>query len=264
MTPNEAIISIAQNISNWWAAIRTERASKKGWSTSGKITLVGNAVATGQPRSRGSASLQVNFPKVGYYTIQFSITPIGNWAIDIVRRAKATITWSVEGNSVRREIEVVDGTSISGTATAVNISIVDDSNVFFPVTADSVYVVSAQVTPGTRPTYGNSQPPMLLPDTNNGLQVALPAATARTFDIPQQSGVNQVFFYFSHENIPASLESVEINFIAPGGPTEILARTFADLVVGQWVPLPPGTNDIIVENNSAAAIRVLPIFGIEG
>jgi hypothetical protein len=118
------------------AAQNPNALAKGGWSQSGLLqTFV----------STDKVKCQANMPRSIYYTVQFAITapsPVefsngagGLIPYPFVYRAVATVRWNVEGNNVQRQLDVGQGTVISGPAQGFSVSVQDatDSTTSFPL-----------------------------------------------------------------------------------------------------------------------------------
>lgn len=117
-----------------------------GWSTGGKLVT--------QNRNQ-NVSLQADFTKrdptydilgSGVYTVQFAISKPTTG----VYRAVATITWTVEGNQIVRQIDVNNGASLSAPSQAVRIQISDETPPEMGGPAGEEYGVTVFITKGTR------------------------------------------------------------------------------------------------------------------
>lgn len=222
----------------------SEKKKKKSWSNSGSLT-------PGQ--STGSISMQAEFESdPGNYTLQFNIEGPENTGAH--RRTVADIVWSVEGNSVTRTIDVVEGTTISGTAQAISVKIRDES-VFV---GGGAYVVSCQVTKGTRPSV--QQPPYLSLD-----EFRVGPGAAQDFRlVPQNAGVISVLVTVSPFGVGNPIpddQDVQVCLESSGG---TLMR-YSPLVQNSWVPLPSGTTFVTVKQAAGTPDLCWKIiFGIDG
>lgn len=246
------------------------KGNKTGWSANGTLTTppAPNVVPD------GAVQLQIDFGEKNaeYYTLEFNLLdlqnrndPAGN---SIMLRAKAEVNWSVEGNFIRRLIHVSSGTSISGLGQGVSIRITDDSE---NPDSDPVvtYPVSVQVSRGTRPTMGGTQPPLYVPrpplPTDNDPVNRLPPYTLAATDsmeipVPADAGVNSLLLMV-HSNANAlSPEDVVVQQQGTG-----IQLAIGDLnVCNKFVPLVPGCNVIRVDNDHSDPIVITPIWGVEG
>jgi hypothetical protein len=226
---------------------------KTGWSASGKLTT---------KDSNGEVHLQADFGRQGEskgkaenYTVQFGILyPPPNSAIDPVPvNSEALIQWVVEGNYVTRRVTVVNGQSLTGTGQAVKVSVKDNS-IGGGVPVD--YEVSIQVTPGTRG--GSIQPPTLTPAIlpaaliiANGGQLAIP--------IPQDAGIIAVNASVFAAGVVIAPNAVSVQHL---GTASVLKEY--DPREAIWVPLAPGSTQVILKNNSGGPVKYSVTFGVDG
>jgi hypothetical protein len=239
---------------------------KRGWSNSNKITIPANQL------SNDKLTLAADFAAIeaeGYYTIQFSILPISISSTGFVPRARAEIIWSVEGNSVRREIDVIAGSAISGTGQAVNVRIRDNSLTDNAQLNPSSYLASVQVTPGCRPTWGGSTPPIRLADLDqndaivSGNEFTVAAGTSVIRNIPKDAGVNTVYCQARSTTVPI-LEFAQIFLFQKAFGHTIISMIDVFNASGKWMPIFPGATNITIFNNEAFGVEVTLLFGVEG
>lgn len=222
-----------------------------------RTTEVGSEV-TGLPTGRLVRSLQATDLQPGQYTLQFQALPPadGNGFA-----AYATVNWKVGGQQLTRKLSVFSGAAITGVAEAVDVELVDVSNINLgPLTA-SPYEIAVQLAPGGRG--ATMQPPTLLTRPNT---TTIPAQSVQAYAIPQGAGVISA-------NV---LTAIDNAFIAAAPITEVAALARDPLGVNLsawypnaqspgWVPLPGSAVQILVVNKSAAnAIQCQIIWGIEG
>jgi len=119
---------------------------KDGWSSSGSLITEG----AGQP-----VTLQAAFPIADVYTVQFAVSPPPSG----VFRAVATVTWTVEGNQIVRQIDIGNGISISAPSQAVRVMVNDQTTLALSGHAGESYGVTVAVTRGVRP--ASDRPPTL-------------------------------------------------------------------------------------------------------
>jgi len=225
------------------------RSESGGWSKSGDLQTFDKL---------GEASMQCNFPIAGYYTVQFGISPPDG--IITNPDVTADVTWSVEGNYVRRRLSVGNGVSISGTGQAVSVK-ARDTTLLGP--SGIKYGIFILVSPGTRPSRMN--PPFLRAIVNPAgpvpYLVTIPAAGTVTVPIPNEAGASSV--------------NVEVNTSAPFDPTQatvvqkgagifLVYKAYMPLVETGFVPLFPSATQIEIINNGATPIEVCVMFGIDG
>jgi hypothetical protein len=219
----------------------------KGWSTSGKITT----------RTTQAVQLQVQFDDPGYYTVQFNLAFTGS---GIGFDCRAEIIWSVKGNSVRRLVTVSDGLSISGCGEAVKVRIFDNSQL--PL-GNLEYLVSVQVTPGSRPSEADVNPLLQLFASGSTTYVELlPAGNNIFFPIPSDSGALSVYI------------TARFTFGAAAGLNIADTDLYIEQLSGrkicggsslyQFVPLAAAVNSIQIFNISALNMFISCAVGIEG
>jgi hypothetical protein len=131
-------------------------------------------------------------------------------------------------------------------------SFVDDGDFWFA----QEYVVSIQVSEGTRPTI--TFPPTLL-----GEQTNIDAAASTTISIPQNSGIN-------------SVEVVVVNAVGGGEPTNVIvnqlaansitpvAKTYDPAVNTGFIAIAPNASALQVQNFGGAAVTVTITWGVDG
>lgn len=221
-----------------------------GWSNFGTLTA---------GSQDNQVSLQCLFARAADYTVEFSVGNLDFASGEIAGIANpvATIVWSVEGNDVRRQVNVVNGMSVTGVGQAVKVTIEDattDATVF-----GNEYSVSVQVSPGTRGStriqpflvaeqgtisgVGLSPTPFLL---NPGQDVLVP--------IPSDAGIQAVYVL---TDAPVTTSVVNHNV----GPTSFNSY---DPTVYKWVPLWPGTSAVDITNNDTTAHTYAVYFGVDG
>lgn len=169
--------------------MRKMSASKKG-GNSARVPM-----KTGQEQTSPGPSM--TFPHASPFTVRFSVLPPN---IDSTADAYgnfdciADIRYTVEGNSVERQVTVANGVAISGTADSVNIDIQDITPGTDPQGVD--YSVMVHVTPGIRSGY--ALPPTLEAFTSevNGANVIesgpITVVSTATYPVPQRAGVISV------------------------------------------------------------------------
>jgi hypothetical protein len=221
---------------------RLERHNKKeGWSASRTLT---------HKDLLKEVSLQVDFPTSKNYTAQFRL--MGDLRN---KKTQAEITWTVEGNQIRRVITVADGVSIQGSGQNVAIKIKDVSTANLIPGSSADYTALVVVAPGTRGSTSN--PPTLA----GGFFIV---ADANTQDVatPSDSGVISVAVTLGTgiPGTPIAQNSVMIAQLDSGG--NVLARY--DPRNYFWVPLHPGCSKITIINNSGAPITTSVEWGIDG
>lgn len=171
----------------------------------------------------------------------------------------ATIDFSTEGNTVRREVSCVNGVSISGVCDHINVLVRDFStdsalDAVAPGT-DLSYTVAILVTPGTRP--ARHSPPYLATSVSGSLAAATVAGGGTTLiAIPPDAGAITICAFSNGDGIPV-IEQRDF-----GG--AVLAAY--DPSFPEFVPLIPQAQSIALRNTGAALTneQMTVIFGIDG
>jgi hypothetical protein len=266
-----------------------------GWSSAGRIIVPVVPFDPAGPVAKKPlveiGPLQIRFPKPGYHTVQFNLQqrrpPITDSPLNpLIVRAGAEIIWTVQGNAVRRVIDLTDGTSISGTGEACNVDIFDTSLVNLVTDVEYEYDISVQVTPGARPQLAGSQPPLKNAEVGfyaaggnefeaGGSFTIINPAIAPFLDnrtsifIPQNCGINSY-----HLNIATSLGvtptgddlTIAQNAGGPGVFQGIGNVNYDSL--NQWNPLSPGAKIITIFNNyevvDPSHLTGFILFGVDG
>lgn len=241
--------------------IRKASIRKDGWSQRGPVlTQVEQAVS--QCHFQCDFSL-LKFGGAGIWTIQFAVEPPidPNPLFQGIYAAIIEVTWSVEGNSVRRQYSLVNGLSVSGAGQAIKMRVIDVTPL---ITLDSgatntpglEYFVSAQVVKGSRPS--QNQPPTL---------TLLPAQDIAghgtlVFQVPVDAGVisAKVFAYDEVTGVLSPLVSVQQQ---AGNATQVQAW-YSPTIDNSFQPLVPGTTQLLISNGGADTISVAVIWGIDG
>ena len=223
--------------------------TKDGWSSSG--TLV-----TGAPNQ--PVTMQADFPEADVYTVQFAVSPPKAG----VYRAVAQISWTVEGNTITRIVDVANGVAISAPSQAVRVIINDatptaaqgSGNIF-----NQPYGVTVSATRGTRPVTG--QPPTYLAFP---VQVAIPATNSLLIPIEQGAGVISIEIAADSALATAS-PNLLIQQENAGG-IVLKSYKYADQGVGVgFVPISPLATQVLLTNHDPFnAVNVSATWGIEG
>lgn len=259
-----------------------------GWSTSGILTTgLGTQVGTeAVARPVGpTAQLQADFSRTvgaGNFTVQFSLIPQGIQQPNAFYMAEAMIQMTVQGNTVKRRINVMNGTSFTGTAEAVRVVVWDTTptnpliypgSPAFP--AGLPYLVVITVARGTRPY--RITPPILMPPASNfgASQNNAPGSVTvnnsnANFIIPQDAGVTSVFAIVADINNAFGAAGNHSNQILVDiqGTGPLAAFFPVQYQSGLWVPAPPGAQSVFVNVNAgggATSAQLLTVyFGIDG
>lgn len=268
-----------------------------GWSSSGNIIVPIVPFGAGGETSpiEKIGPLQIRFPKPGYHTVQFNLIqkrPAINEDVlnPLAVRAGAEIIWSVQGNSVRRQINVTDGTAISGTGEGANILVFDDSFVNGVTDAEYEYDVSMQVTPGARPNLAGSQPPIKNAELGfYGVSSANEFVAAGSFSIanaavpplldsrtsiyiPQNCGINSYHLNIAVEGAGAlPLPAGDSILITQSAGSPNVAQDIGTVnynSINKWNPITPGAKIIQITNRyelvNPSHLFGFILFGVDG
>ncbi len=226
------------------------RSRTGGWSQSGTL-VVGDLLK--------EVSLQANFPEAEYYTVQFNVEQPASNSPDVI----AEVSWTVEGNTVRRRISVGNGTSISGTGAALSVK-VRDATILGPT--GEKYNVSIQVSKGTRPNPG--QPVFLraIPAPGSGTPYIGVIGPAASIDvpIPQDAGVISANVeIFGVAGAAVGLEQVAVSQL---NPLIVGAgfKAYYPLIEVGFVPVFPSATVLRIFNLGPSTVDVTVLFGIDG
>jgi hypothetical protein len=236
---------------------------KDGWSQSGPLRV--NA-------PNDSVSLQANFPIADVYTIQFGVSsPPSN-----IYRAVATITWTVEGNPITRQVDVGNGVSISAPSQAVKVIVNDATNTTTGGVPNEKYGVTISITRGTRPYTGQ---PATLKAINPAGTIAIflltgigGGASVAAYAIPQNIGVISVEVTAvggdptSAPPLPGAPTLPNVTITHANGPNNLKRYLYTDQVSGVgFVSLSPQTTTIFLSNGSPTNnVFVSVTYGIDG
>jgi hypothetical protein len=235
------------------------REAPKGWSVAGTLATPD---ATGATPTL-SVSMQQIFAAIGEYTLYFELTEPEDTSLSAKNaRAKAIIEWSVGGNTIRREVSVASGTSVSAVAESVRVVMVDDT-IDNPGNPGFEYQVTASLAAGTRASYtsvplSSGIPPVL--GVTNGAPETIP--------VPQGVGVALVAVVpgtFIVSGTATNLEYRDIVVRQIGTSGDVLLDWKPPSAGVLWVPLVPGTASIFVACSRALGIISMAVlFGIDG
>ena len=192
-------------------------------------------------------------------------------------RALAEILWTVQGNTVRRLVSVVNGMSITGRADNFNLKVFDASAA--PSNPTFVtYPVSALVSRGQRA--GTPNPPYLYQNVNAGavrgagIVFGVPSGVGAgtLINVPQNVGVNSVWLDFYIPSVvpvvPANIGNNEVWAVQHTAGAVGTVTTGNYSVFNQWWPIGPGCELIRIQNLTAAigvnTGFVTPTWGIDG
>jgi len=200
-------------------------------------------------------SLQVQFQETGYYTVQFGIVPPQEPSAFVFPfSAEAIISWSVEGNTIRRRVSVGNGVSISGGGQAVKVVVADRTR--FPDVNPHTYLASVSVTKGTRPSVNQPATLESLPQVTSVL-----AAGVLVIPVPQDAGAisaQVVSSVLALAGLPVHLIVFQKNAVGQ------ILKAYDPSVETGFVPLAPNTTEVEIDNIGAFTARVKLTWGIDG
>lgn len=234
----------------------------KGWQQS-------STLHAGDPTKR--FTMQANFEEADYYTVQFGVilpdgTPLVNAADYIptsvpIVAPRAKISWSVEGQTVARLLDVGNGTTISGPGQAARIEAYDAAVIAKNSPAYGArYKLSAQISKGARPSI--NKPPTL----RDATYLLAPASPVVVVPLPILAGVISVeitCLYFGDTggaNVNPRLTVTQSN----GLPTGLVLKTYNAFQYGGFVPIDPAAQYIQLQNEGTANVRATVTWGIDG
>ena len=214
------------------------REHKDGWQAGGELT---------QNDPITDFSLQANFPESGAYTVQFTVEQaISSTAARGQLRGMtyADITWTVEGQQVRRTVAVYNGLSVTGVAQAVKVRLYDASPAGDAGRKYNAFAVCAR---GTRASTEN--PPIY----EVGVSASAPlgpvevvqVGTFATVPVPLNIGVKSVGVVVINQDGTAIPDQGAVVEQRNGG----AIRKAYDPRQVYWVPLSPGVDTIRLKNN---------------
>lgn len=270
------------------AASKTILLDEQAWSSSGNLFFPGLDGAD-VLRQSAAITLQAEFKKLGFYTLQFGIQPPPTLAngFDVAGNifTTADIQWSVKGNTIRRFINVYNGTTISGAGEAITVRVRDVSDPISFIEVPTKYQVTASLIPGARPSLANGMPPIFTPRTliespGSGAGVALPppyvleaGTTPLIIPVPQNCGITSLMLNIASEATEASdppqLLTNQRILIEHRNSSARLNMSNYDAAYN-FQPLVPGTTEIYVYNIPVTeadvnpTVWVTPIFGVDG
>jgi hypothetical protein len=214
--------------------------------------------------------MQVDFPVSDYYTVQFYIVPPNSQKVapappnpSDLFNSEALVTWSVEGNFVRRRITVGNGAVLSGTGQGVKVELYDalPAGLVLGGPPGPTYPASIQVARGTRPT--NAAPPQL-----NGGTFDVAPGSSILVPVPNDSGATSVNVAISAVGAPPDVITNEalvnqVDFLAPG----LVFKSYLPSDPCAFCPLSPFCTGLEIFNFFAPLsqdIKYAITYGIEG
>jgi hypothetical protein len=225
----------------------------RGWSQAGLLR-------TNDPSK--TVSCQAHFPERGNYTVQFNIDQrrlVDALANPFRTAAKAVVSWTVNGITTRRVINVSDGSSITGAADTAHVVLFDATNEIVTPAIDYSGLIT--ISKGTR---GSSkQPPYLVPNgVTEGQNVSVAAgAFSAVFPIPEDAGINSVFV-----TAVSATGALITNGQAFVTFTNGSRQTVYDPRDYDWVPIDPGVDTFQygVVGGAAGPVQFSIFFGVDG
>lgn len=229
--------------------------SRRAFAQSGVLT-------TGDSNGEVRLSTQASQDEAGIWTVQFAVPTkpdFGAAAFVGWLRPVATVSWMIAGNQIVRQIEVGDGTTISGTCEAVTVRVVDNSTA---VPAGVTYNVTIAATPGLRPIGPN--PPYLFAGTQ---ALTIAPSTGVAFIRPHGAGVNSVRVLLGGNGASPNPPNVNIRGgSSPGTPVFSIDMAGATRTDTGWIPWPPEAGFLMIIDNADAAnsINATVFWGVDG
>lgn len=217
-----------------------------------------------------NGTLQVNFDEAGEYTVQFTVDNLVDLAgVPGLINPRADITWTVEGNPVRRTVSIANGTSVSGVGQACKVEVYDE-----PLSAGGGgswgYTVGITLAPGLRA--ATQTQPQLNPDL--GMAGALGSilvagGTSVTLPVPQDVGATSIYITATGRNAGVPLVMTSANVVVRHiNALAVMDDKAYNPIDAGWVPLAASTNQYVLENafgfGSGNDILFSVTFGIDG
>ena len=208
---------------------------------------------------------QVAFEEAGVSTVQFGVIFPNNFA---PFACVAKIKWSDNGNTIVRQVDVVNGVMVSAQGRVLDITLTDTTPASFgpgkPTPgADTKYTVTYVASRRPRPC--QSRPPTLYGGTGTLDPHAEPAPiTSLTFDIPNDAGVISVAIGVQSTASPAVAPNLSVSFQDSAG------NQWGGWTIVQGGPpvfgvVPPGATEMVVTNLDASHGDNLTVWwGIDG
>src|SRR5208282_3122266 len=224
-----------------------------GWQQSGELT-------TGDPDDK--VTMACNFPRAEFYTVQFSVDFPVTFGDANPIQAIADLEFSIEGNTVRRRVNIADGMTVAGMAQAIKVYASDDTQPYSGPVGKKQYPVSMQVARGSRGNY--LVPPTLVANSPapGNLYWTVPAASTVDVPVPQNVGVTGVWVTVVRDPFgPIPEGNVEVAHIK----VITTLKIYDPRDQGQWVPLSPGATTIALINNDPLNAMLFTVtFAIDG
>ncbi len=220
---------------------------KLGWGLSGELT----------PGSIARVfSIQKSFAEASLFTVQLGIRNpnITNIVANEIIKARADISWRINGNIITRTVDCNNGIAVSGSAESVSVRVTDES--IITVANKVPYDVTAIIAPGTRPSV--QQPPIY-----TGERVRLGPVGGSSIPVPD-GAISALI------TVAPVVIGPTINFnyhiarqIGNGGN---VLKAYMPVITDGWIPLANGCTSIAFEQGALAAddYYYFTTFGIDG
>ena len=228
----------------------------RAWAQSAIINPDGTNVPV--PQGQSSFSLQCKLDAPSVFTVEFEIGPSLDPAIPLpINKPTAEIEWTVNGNTVRRVVSVVNGTSISGTAEFVKVKFFESES----GASTAPYAATAMVSPGVRAA-------VVQPTNQSTDSVALDAAgmagPGEVFiDVPQDKGIVTFRVFAWDEAETGALDMTKILVLQQTSANNTISG-FQDPNEAKFVHLNPSVTVIKVVNLGSVGARVFIVWGVDG
>jgi hypothetical protein len=210
---------------------------------------------TDLPEGRQVPSLAVRDLDPGEYTIQFEVYPPEDGK---GFAAYAIVSWKIDGQQITRKLTVFSGASISGVAEAVDVRIVDVSDIGRTSAPPLTYKVEATLAKGVRPT--TMQPPTL--NTRSAV-IFFNGPNSATYEIPKNAGVISALVLGSNVDNTVPPSTLELRASAVDAFSTTLQSWFPIQNLG-FIPLPGNATEVFLEYNGTGQFVVNITWGIEG
>jgi len=246
-------------------------AKSGGWSASGKLTNDGQSNMGLQ--ANFLADRQDNPIPAKDYTIQFFVSQPST--VGFIN-PQAEISWSVEGNTIRRVVSVTNGVSVSGVGQAAKVVVRDQTpQGIGGITYGITYDVSVTIAPGSRPTTG--QPP--LNNAASGIVLGGGATVLTPFsvapgalgDIDIAVPVNAGAISYYATAVPSDLSALTpgVAFVQQVDSSNTPRRINDLAITTGFIPLVPEAVALILINNyppgpGVPNLTMTVSFGIDG
>jgi hypothetical protein len=216
------------------------------------------------------------------YTVQFSVgnTTVppsagpppsqGGQPIDTLINPVAEISWSVEGNTIRRVVSVTNGAAVTGVGQGVKIVVTDQTlQSSLAIDGAALYRVDITVAPGSRPS--ENQPATFNPRLATGTStIDVPPggpATGVAIDIPINAGVISTFVTAVPNDFSAIPQNTAI--VSMLNNSNVLIRNYDPNEFTGFVPVTATCARLLLINNmpvgpGVPTLNFAVTFGIDG